>query len=283
MSGGWIQASVSRPWTARSQSRCRTGAGVGLDGRFAGAADGLTAGTPEALHRPLLLGRAIVQVRSRAAEADRAVAGTSVRNRDSAVVSSRIHESSRPVAAGGCRAARPRARDRGVSRRRPHPRRPDRRAVRRAAPPRRGRGCGPTPACRDSAIRPGTVRVQLLGGALDRLLEREMLEGVQRVVVDEDADGPLRRQQVRPSMIRVSGWSAVPGSGGLARGCTTIVPLQCNLFRATPRARITCSIPPVASAQPAQPVLDDGRQSREDLLEGPVPSMRTTSCRWLYF
>lgn len=35
-----------------------------------------------------------------------------------------------------------------------------------------------------------------LGGALDRLLEREMFEGVERIVVDEDADGPLGRQQV---------------------------------------------------------------------------------------
>ena len=38
---------------------------------------------------------------------------------------------------------------------------------------------------------------QPLGGALDRLFERQVLEGVQRVVVDEDADRALRRQQVR--------------------------------------------------------------------------------------
>lgn len=31
---------------------------------------------------------------------------------------------------------------------------------------------------------------------LDRLFERQVLEGMQRIVVNEDADGPLRRQQV---------------------------------------------------------------------------------------
>jgi hypothetical protein len=36
---------------------------------------------------------------------------------------------------------------------------------------------------------------QLAGGALDRLFERQMFERVQRVVVDEDADGALCRQQ----------------------------------------------------------------------------------------
>ena len=32
---------------------------------------------------------------------------------------------------------------------------------------------------------------------LDRLFERQVLERVQRVVVNEDADRPLRRQQMR--------------------------------------------------------------------------------------
>ena len=36
-----------------------------------------------------------------------------------------------------------------------------------------------------------------LGPLLDRLVERQVLEGVERVVVDEDGDRPLRRQQVR--------------------------------------------------------------------------------------
>ncbi len=34
------------------------------------------------------------------------------------------------------------------------------------------------------------------GGFFDRFLERQVLEGVQRVVVDEDADWPLRGEQV---------------------------------------------------------------------------------------
>ena len=38
---------------------------------------------------------------------------------------------------------------------------------------------------------------QSLCGALDGFLERQVLERVQRVVVDEDADGSLRRQQGR--------------------------------------------------------------------------------------
>jgi hypothetical protein len=37
----------------------------------------------------------------------------------------------------------------------------------------------------------------LFGGRLDRLFERQVLERVQRIVVDENADGALRRQQVR--------------------------------------------------------------------------------------
>ena len=37
---------------------------------------------------------------------------------------------------------------------------------------------------------------------LDRVFERQVLEGVQRVVVNEDADRPLRRQQVREPIHR---------------------------------------------------------------------------------
>jgi hypothetical protein len=36
---------------------------------------------------------------------------------------------------------------------------------------------------------------QLFACALDRFLERQVLESVQRIVVDENADGALRRQQ----------------------------------------------------------------------------------------
>jgi hypothetical protein len=38
---------------------------------------------------------------------------------------------------------------------------------------------------------------ELLRGTLDRILELEVLEGMQRVVVDEDADWTLRGQHVR--------------------------------------------------------------------------------------
>jgi hypothetical protein len=41
------------------------------------------------------------------------------------------------------------------------------------------------------------LAAELVGGAFDGLFERQVLEGVQRVVVDEDADGALRGQQVR--------------------------------------------------------------------------------------
>ena len=41
------------------------------------------------------------------------------------------------------------------------------------------------------------LAAQFLGGVLDGLFERQVLEGVERVVVDEDADGPLRGQQRR--------------------------------------------------------------------------------------
>jgi len=41
---------------------------------------------------------------------------------------------------------------------------------------------------------------QLHGSLLDRFFEREMLKGMQRVVVDEDADRPLGWQQVRQSI-----------------------------------------------------------------------------------
>ena len=38
------------------------------------------------------------------------------------------------------------------------------------------------------------------GCALDGFLERQVLECVQRIVVNEDADRPLRRQQMRESI-----------------------------------------------------------------------------------
>jgi hypothetical protein len=60
---------------------------------------------------------------------------------------------------------------------------------------------------------------QSRAGVLDGLLEREVLEGVQRVVVDEDADRPLRRQQVRQPLEfahqRVVRWADVRTHCGL--------------------------------------------------------------------
>jgi hypothetical protein len=41
------------------------------------------------------------------------------------------------------------------------------------------------------------LTTQPLGGMLHRLFERQVLERVQRIVVDENADGALRRQEVR--------------------------------------------------------------------------------------
>ena len=157
MSGGWIQASVSMPCTARSQSRWRTGVAVAGTG---GSPARPTAST-QAFQRRCTARRSSPTRSSsslRAADADRAFAGTSVRNRDNAAVSSRIHESSRPVAAGMPCSTTARQR----SRRDPTPATSLRAAgaelFDRAAPPRPWRECGPTPACRDTATRPGTVR-----------------------------------------------------------------------------------------------------------------------------
>ena len=65
MSGGWIQASVSMPCTAWSQSRWRTGVAGSGTRRLGGAADRLDAGVPEAVHGSPLLARAIVQLAQR--------------------------------------------------------------------------------------------------------------------------------------------------------------------------------------------------------------------------
>ena len=47
-----------------------------------------------------------------------------------------------------------------------------------------------------SRFRQERLTPQLFGGGLDRLFERQMLEGVQRIVVDKNADRALRRQQL---------------------------------------------------------------------------------------
>src|SRR5262249_28739420 len=61
---------------------------------------------------------------------------------------------------------------------------------------------------------------ELFGGALDRRLERQVLERVQRVVVDEDADRPLRRQQVREPIDRAG--------QGMVRGAGVVEHLPCQ-------------------------------------------------------
>ena len=132
-----------------------------------------------------------------AADADRAFAGTSVRNRDNAVG---FFEDPREL-----------------------PARRGRNAVQHDGPPEIEAGSDASHIPRaagaqlfdeqrldvpgENAARRQLVAIprlgqerfapQPFGGALDRLFERQVLEGVQRVVVDEDADGALRRQQVR--------------------------------------------------------------------------------------
>ncbi len=48
-----------------------------------------------------------------------------------------------------------------------------------------------------AGFREKRLATQPCGSLLDGHLERMVLKGVQRVVMDEDADRPLRRQQVR--------------------------------------------------------------------------------------
>ena len=185
MSGGWIQASVSMPCTARIQSRCRTGAGAAGTG-----ASGVrpTAST-HARHRRC----SSLEARGRRAGARRHV-GPEPRQRR------RLLENPRELAA-----------------------RRDRNAMEHDGPPEIETGSdardidgapraklldeqrldipGENASRREflSIPRLGEERLaaELIGGALDGLFERQVLEGVQRVVVDEDADGPLRGQQVR--------------------------------------------------------------------------------------
>jgi hypothetical protein len=49
-------------------------------------------------------------------------------------------------------------------------------------------------------------------GLLDRVFEGQVLEGMQRVVVDEDADRPLGREQVRQRVDDVG--ERMSGRGG---------------------------------------------------------------------
>ena len=157
MSGGWIQASVSMPYTARSQSRWRTGVRRraepatrrrGRPPRGRRSRGGAPLAAPHPRDRPARSARPMRTGRSPARRSETATTPQFLRGSTRALGRSRQE----------CRAARRPARDRGGSRRQPHRSRPGRQAVRRAAPPRPWRECGPTRACRDIATRPGTVR-----------------------------------------------------------------------------------------------------------------------------
>ena len=175
---------------------------VAMPNRRGAAASAVARGAPtasrQAFHRrrtALRSSPADRRARSRAANADRASAGRSVRKCDSAAVSSRIHESSRPVAAGMPWSTMARQRSRRVT---------PATSSRASAPScsRAARDFSGENAARRQLLaiaRFGQKRLaaEPLGGALDGLFERQVLEGVQGVVVDEDADGALRRQQVR--------------------------------------------------------------------------------------
>ena len=195
MSGGWIQASVSRPCTASSQSRWRTGAAHRRNRRRAGAADRLEARVPEPVHRPPLLARAIVQLAQRGRCGPRARRHVGAEPGQCAGFF-QYPQASRPVATGmPCRTTA-----RHKSRRGPTPPHPCAAGAQlfdeqRVHVPGENAARGQLFAI----PRLGQVRFapQPFGGVLDRLFERQVLEGVQGVVVDEDADGPLCRQHLR--------------------------------------------------------------------------------------
>jgi ArsR family transcriptional regulator len=65
--------------------------------------------------------------------------------------------------------------------------------------------------------------------AFDGLFELQVFEGVQRVVVDEDADGALRRQQVSQPIDQAGGlpnWLRTPGGCDASRTLDSIAILQ---------------------------------------------------------
>ena len=72
MSGGWIQASVSIPCTASSQSRWRTGVSTAGVGRRVGASHCLEARVPQPVHRLPFVVHAIVQFAQRGQRRSRA-------------------------------------------------------------------------------------------------------------------------------------------------------------------------------------------------------------------
>ncbi len=161
MSGGWIHASVSRLCTAWSQSRWRIGpprppgwareSVAGRATRRRGRPHRRKRSTDDA--PPVAPRRRDRRALARSPRPDRALAGTSVRNRDNAAVSSRIHEARGPIAAGmPCNTTA--RRDRGGIRPQPPPSRA--RATELLDQQRLDvawRECGPTLTSRDTATR----------------------------------------------------------------------------------------------------------------------------------
>ena len=186
--------------------RCRTRPGSSRDaapaasgGRSRGSAARPTASTqacPEAAHRLSFLARTIVEL----AERRRCRSGVRRHIGPKPRQGLRFLENPRQLAAAGGRnavqARRP-ARDRGGTRRPRHPRAgadPSSSASSASTSLARMRPEASLSRYRDSDRNGSHPAVRR---ALDRLFERQVFEGVQRVVMDEDADRPLRGQQVR--------------------------------------------------------------------------------------
>ena len=160
-----------------------------------------TADAPPAVHRPRDR-----RVRAARPTPNRALAGTSVRNRQSASVSSRIQESSTPVATGmpcstiarqrSCRDPTPAMSCVALA--------PSCSRSRASTSLGRMRPDANLSRYRDSAEE--RLAAEPHRRLFDRLFERQVLERVQRVVVDEDADRPLRRQQVREAVDHAREW-----------------------------------------------------------------------------
>ena len=174
--------------------------GVG-NRRRGGAADRLDAGVPETVHRSPLLTDAIVQL-TQSGQRGPGVRGHTVRNRDNAAVSSRVHELAARRGRNAVQDDRPPEVEAGADA--SHPSRPWSPVVRRAALHVPGENAARRQLIAIPRLGQERLAPQSFGGVLDRLFERQVLEGVQRVVVDEDADGPCAGNRcARSSMTRV--------------------------------------------------------------------------------
>jgi hypothetical protein len=164
-------------------------------GRRAGASHRLETGTPESLHGPPLLGSRIVRIlqRSPGGTGGRRKIGSESREGRGFL------ENPRKFPARGCgdavehdRAPEIPARSDAVDRRRS--------AVFQFVCQHRIHVGRENPSCGELVAIPRLgeerFRAKRHGRAFDCGFERQILECVQRVVVDEDADRPLRREQV---------------------------------------------------------------------------------------